>query len=199
MAGESGWPTRAQIALAARAVAEAVPGAKKHDLCEVACKWETGETTIEHLYKAAQTAITAYAHAAAHAKIAEYAAYKGDGSAFATNAAATAQERAWEETADIVRRMLNGPYPRMHDLTAQRGRDNSGFPSESRELSDIAHAVLRSKRNRHEALFKQRQKGPNSAELIASATMNASDEMSSEFENATRTLVELCSTGGKQG
>lgn len=128
--------------------------------------------------------------------IGEYVRYETDATVFATDAAATAEERALKETADIVRRMLNRSYPLMRDLTAQRGKNNSRLSSESRELSDIAYAVLGFKRHQYDAeLLKQRQKGPNSAELIASATMNASDEMSSAIENASRTTRRVAGRG----
>lgn len=67
--------------------------------------------------------------------------------------------------------------------------EHRGFPSASRELSDIAYTVLRDKRHQYDArLLKEHQKGPNATELMVSATMNASDEMSGAIENATHTL-----------
>jgi len=105
-AGQSGWPTRAQIVLAVRALAQASVRFQLHEATEIAGKWEAGEATIEQLSEAVDTAIAASARTAAYAKIAEYAPYSGDASAFAIDAAAVSEGKILEEAADILRAAL---------------------------------------------------------------------------------------------
>jgi hypothetical protein len=77
-----------------------------HEAIEIAGKWEAGRATIEQLSEAVDTAIAASARTAAYAKIAEYALYSGDATAFAIDAAAMSEEKILKEASDILRGAL---------------------------------------------------------------------------------------------
>jgi hypothetical protein len=140
MAGQGGWPTEAQIVLALRALAHTSARIQLRETIEIVSKWETGEATIEQLCEAAETAVTAYARTEAHAKTAEYAGHRLYSER--KSSALTCEAKALKETADILRRTLNAPYPMLKAESIEAPSQSSEGKSPSGPESDEQGAGL---------------------------------------------------------